>query len=126
MGESLISAMGLCQARRPRSHGAGRPARGKPAIPSLSASGGRQIAEEPHDSRPGFVAVREDGHMLAALDSEEFSPGHPCRKRFTVLRERDQAILRAMHDQYRDCYLFQRVRSRPRCSDIVFRSEQSR
>ncbi len=43
--------------------------------------------KELRDSRPNFVAVSENGHVLTALDSKQLCPGYPCRKQFAMHRE---------------------------------------
>ncbi len=98
---------------------------GRPCIDKVNRLvRGSQITEEPCDSCPDSVAVREDGHMLPTLYSEQLRAGYSCRKRFGVLRERHQAIFCAMHDQDGGRNLLQRVRGRPCYSDIVICSWQ--
>lgn len=82
------------------------------------------LAAKSRDSRSDLITLREDGHMFAALDREQFRPGYPGRERLRVLGERHQAVARAMHDQDRNCDLFQWVRGGPRHRDVVVRRGQ--
>jgi len=51
-------------------------------------------------ARPNLVKVREETHMFAAFNGEQFRPGKPAGKRSCVF-ERHDFIRRAMHDQRR-------------------------
>lgn len=59
------------------------------------------IAQEPHDSRLHLIAMREDGHMLAAFDGHQFRSGYPGREHLSMLREWDHTVGGAVHDQDR-------------------------
>jgi hypothetical protein len=68
--------------------------------------------------------MREDGHMLAALNREQFRPGYTRDERLRVVRERHHAIGRAVHNQDWDCNLFQRVRRGSRYGNVVVCSRE--
>jgi hypothetical protein len=70
--------------------------------------------------------MREDRHMLAALNREQFRAGYTRDERFRVLRERHHAIGRAVHDQGWDCNLFQRADSlNADCTEFIDAFEKS-